>query len=562
MASLATSSDVSSVVAASAAAAASSASSSSSSEAPSGSSILVLEPFDIKTRYCLGDAGVYVAVQNDPHALDHGFWGRPTDPGLLRTVEDAIKLRHGFGFARSGNTHPAVFCRWCQDNLNISCSPVDYVADVASSSTLSAQDAELYNEDKTALNPNLRCASRYTMKEMLKWQSGDYTICIKLSNLSVGNTQVTQFYCLPRAVEGVDACFILPTATEYVVEITHRPTVEALHARASVKRAKSARGAMVSEQTELDTQPRPCFVVKRLQVGGRVVNTSWKGEPVFNSTTGVATFTGYDWEATNAGSFLFTVDPETAITQPVLIRAELQAYTWVPAVKSALPHMTAHGALAYADVSGASGAGGEHVQSAYVSSTGQSGGFGAFGGGSRGGNAGPGLSARLQQNRTRKQGARGDGMPDKDGGPGRRVVACTALTSSVGKTYTAVEKDGETSFVVGLVCTQTPDAIRKDNARLALNDSGLDFWAAHQKSCRKRIREKEKELEELRNDLTDLNKEVANVVREHADAVRMFTPAQLESNASMQYGETKQVSDRILQLEQERYAATKMHYEA
>lgn len=580
--------------------------------------ILAQTVFDARTRYCAG-AGSQLTAEN-PHALDCGFWGRPNDVKLREKAKSSASKPTMFD-----NSAPVVFCPWCIGHFNIDCTLVDVPALLAKGED--ALDASmprgLFNHDFTGLSYSLRCASLDVYADATRLTRGDFVIRIVRSSAAAAAPNQTSLpvVALFRNLDderanpvgdGVvchtdrsktpsssssspslsdhtlsdeeektqrsssslastpstdksgtfDAQFVIPTCTEFEIEISHSPTFDS-----NFEAAKRQRLIDVQGVVQLQSAPpsaRPCFVVERLVVGGKEVRTTWKGETLF-CTSGKVKFSGYDWEATNAGSFLFKADAD-ALDSVLGIEVVVRTATWLPPVKTTLAHMSVHAALRQ-------GAG----ESAAVSSGGSLGFAGGRGGGGAN-NATAELAVRLGQYRMLKQ----QGLrPDKDQGAGQRLVACGNLMASVGKTFSldplAVDQPvdggaassssssrhaGQHTFTVGLRCVQTADAVRKDNARVVLHDSGLDFWTHRQKQARKRIRATEKQLIEQQQDLTDINKEVESLAVQHADLVRLFTPKQLDDSvALMSTEETPEVCARLSQLEQARFNATSMHYE-
>jgi len=540
---------------------------------PNAEEVLKVTAFDPLTRYCTGTGTLYQQLlSKDPHALDDGFWGRPTDIKLREKKEDTKTSIHSWYHRASPIV---VYCRWCQEHLHIDCTPVDVTSIVAKGESALGNDLprELFNEDFTALGSGIICSSAQTHKALTSFTKGDFVVRIVRSPVVAGITAlpVSSLFRRPELSSSsseaeatastsstADARFLVPTLTEFAIEITHIPTRESVQASNKRLKGADANAAVVQVQTEAQV-PRPCFVIDSLIVDGRQVKTTWKGETLF-CTTGVATFTGYDWEATNAGSFLYKATPD-ALHLALDIQLVTRTGTWLPPIKSALPHMSAHAALEYAQQQQQQQQSAMSCQSSFGGPA-VSGGRGGFGGGY----SDSGLAARLNQHRMGKQVGL---VADKDAGAGHRIVSCTGLLSSLGKQFTlnaaddaAATSTTKQTIVLGLVCSQTAASVQKDHARMTLHDYGLDYWTRQQKQSRKRIREAEKQLEELRKDLDDLNSEVTGVVHQHANLVRLFTPQQLEDDAAqMATGETPEITARLAQLEQQRFAATNMHFE-
>lgn len=540
---------------------------------PTIEDVLKLRAFDTTTRYCIGSTSSSLWKEN-AHALDDGFWGRPVDTRLLEKEKEAQ--------SRFGGSSVIVYCRWCREHLSIPCNPIDVPSLLAKGEkNLGDIPRGLFNSDFTGLSSYLVCASAQTHSALSSWTKGDFTVSVVRASSNsnrAGYVPVNALFRRPskKNIDGdittvtvtptsasasgdisvsgpvAEVQFLAPTLTEFAISITHNPTRESHNA--SVKRQKQAAAAVgVQEQSGVSQVPRPCFFVDRLIVDDRVVNTRWKGEPVF-CTSGTITLSGYDWEATNAGSFLFKGHADN-MHQDMLIQLVLRTATWLPPTKSALPHTSVHGALQSYE-----------QQSAVMAYQSTSSSFGVSAPNCRsfGRTEATGLAARLQQNRVAKK----DGqLPDKDNGAGQRIIHCPNLASTVGKTFTVDPDDSHNvRCTIGVSCCQTAAAVQKDNARAQLHEYGLDYWKLQQKQSRKRIREAEKQLEDLRKDLDDVNNEVTHVVRQHAGLVRLFTSDQLDGESddvsvADSSTETRQVAARLDELEQARFAACNMHYE-
>jgi hypothetical protein len=525
-------------------------------------SIQKLTPFDVMSRYCVGNNAAR-PVQDNPNALDQGFWGIPKE--ISDATKKAIaKKVSGLFYYSKGEVEKIlaslVVCRWCQDHVGIACDPLNFPPPASTESVATAGDKDTCMEDaascesvkvvrgvpvvflnaeRTALRSDLRCLSAYAHEEA-RLQFGDFTVLIEPVSMGGPCNNVPH-----RMIRVPDApAFYAPTCTEFSIIVRHKPTLEAIAPRNAEKRAKNDQGKAAKMQ-EQPPQATPCFVVERLVVGGRDVVTTWQDEPLF-CTSGAVRYTGFDWNKANAGSFVFRPSPEEP-QEPLTIEFAARMHEWLPPVKTALAHVGMGEMRTEAAVSSMSNDGSAPYGR-------QAAAFGA-----RGYDDGLDVAARTVANRIRKQSS---AVPDRDSGVGQRVVQCSQLRPTTGRTFRPdATKPNPVTVRFELRCVQSADQVRKDNARVELFTRGMDFLLSKQKANRKRVRDSEESLKKAQEDLEHVNGEVRLLNETSADLVRYFLPEQLESISSGADIETAPIRARLDVLEQDRFRTAQIHFE-